>query len=129
MTENKIKAAVIGVGYLGKFHAEKYAASSKAHLVAVVDTDGTRAQEIASGVGAEALIDYHDLIGRVQCVSIAVPTRVHYQVASDFIAAGIDVLVEKPLGVSNEELEDLVRFAGTQPRDSGRAEVTCFVGD
>ncbi|HYA27331.1 MAG TPA: Gfo/Idh/MocA family oxidoreductase, partial [Acidobacteriota bacterium] len=55
--------------------------------------------------------DYHDLIGRVQCVSIAVPTRVHYQVASDFIAAGIDVLVEKPLTPDIGEARELVGAA------------------
>ncbi|HEX7228612.1 MAG TPA: Gfo/Idh/MocA family oxidoreductase, partial [Candidatus Binatia bacterium] len=80
----KIPAAVIGVGYLGKFHAEKYAASAKADLVAVVDQDSARAAQIGGDVGAVGLTDYRELFGRVQCVSIAVPTRVHHQVAKDF---------------------------------------------
>jgi len=107
----KIPAAVIGVGYLGKFHAEKYAASEKADLVAVVDEDSARAAEIGAGVGAVGLTDYRELFGRVQCVSIAVPTRVHHQVAKDFITAGIDVLVEKPLAANLDEAKDLVTLA------------------
>ncbi|HLN87051.1 MAG TPA: Gfo/Idh/MocA family oxidoreductase [Candidatus Limnocylindrales bacterium] len=111
MTENGIKVGVIGVGYLGKFHAEKYAASPKAQLVAVVDTDDARAQEIGASVGVEAMADYRALFGRVQCVSIAVPTRLHYQVARDFIAAGVDVLVEKPLTADIAEARELVEAA------------------
>ncbi len=107
----KIPAAVIGVGYLGKFHAEKYAASQKADLVAVVDQDSARAAEIGAVVGAVGLTDYRELFGRVQCVSIAVPTRVHHQVAKDFITAGIDVLVEKPLAANLDEAKDLVNLA------------------
>ena len=114
MAENGIKVGVIGVGYLGKFHAEKYAASLKAQLVAVADIDAARAKEIGASVGAEAVADYHALLGRVQCVSIAVPTRYHYQVARDFIEAGVDVLVEKPLTVDIAEARQLVEAASKQ---------------
>jgi len=111
MGDSTIKVGVVGVGYLGKFHAEKYAASAKARLIAVVDTDEARAKEIAAAVGVEAVTDYRALFGRVQCVSIAVPTRFHYQVARDFIAAGIDVLVEKPLTAEIGEARELVEAA------------------
>jgi predicted dehydrogenase len=111
LTQRRIRTGVIGVGYLGKFHAEKYAASPKAQLVAVADCDAARAQEIAAKVGAEGVSDYHELIGRVDCVSIAVPTRIHYQVANDFIAAGVDVLVEKPLTAEIGEARRLVELA------------------
>jgi predicted dehydrogenase len=111
MAENGIRVGVIGVGYLGKFHAEKYAASAKAQLVAVVDSDGARAQEIGAAVGAQALSDYRALFGRVQCVSIAVPTRFHYQVARDCIDAGLDLLVEKPLTADIDEARELVAAA------------------
>jgi predicted dehydrogenase len=114
MAENGIMVGVVGVGYLGKFHAEKYASSPKAQLVAVVDIDGARAQEIGASVGVEALNDYRALIGRVRCVSIAVPTRFHYQVARDFIAAGVDVLVEKPLTADIAEARELVEAAARQ---------------
>jgi len=111
MLEGSIAAAVVGVGYLGKFHAEKYAASEKVKLVAVVDADEKRANEIGASVGTEALTDYRSLFGRVQCVSIAVPTRFHYRVARDFIEAGIDVLVEKPLTADIAEARELVEAA------------------
>ena len=114
MAENAIAAGVVGVGYLGKFHAEKYAASAKAHLVGVVDIDQTRANEIAGTVGVPAFMDYRALFGRVQCVSVAVPTRFHYQVARDFIEAGIDVLVEKPLTADIAEARALVDAAGSR---------------
>ena len=111
MVEKAIPAGVVGVGYLGKFHAEKYAASPKAQLMGVVDIDPTRAQEIANLVGAPALTDYRELFGRVKCVSVAVPTRLHYQVARDFIEAGIDVLVEKPLTADIMQARELVETA------------------
>ena len=111
MAEDRVEAAVVGVGYLGKYHAEKYAASPKAKLVAVVDSDGARAKEIGAALGVEALTDYRALVGRVQCVSVAVPTRVHFQVARDLIEAGVDVLVEKPLTVDIAEARALVEAA------------------
>ena len=111
MAENKIASAVVGVGYLGRFHAEKYASSAKATLIGVVDIDEARATEIAASVGVEAFTDYRELFGRVRCVSIAVPTGFHYRVARDFIDAGIDVLVEKPLTADITEARELVRAA------------------
>jgi predicted dehydrogenase len=111
MLEDSITAAVIGVGYLGKFHADKYAASEKVKLVAVVDIDAKRANEVGDSVGVPALTDYRALFGQVQCVSIAVPTRFHYRVARDFIEAGIDVLVEKPLTADIAEARALVEAA------------------
>ena len=111
MAEGRVEAAVVGVGYLGKYHAEKYAASPKAKLVAVVDSDGARAKEIGAALGVEALTDYRALVGRVQCASVAVPTRVHFQVARDLIEAGVDVLVEKPLTVDIAEARALVDSA------------------
>jgi predicted dehydrogenase len=111
VVENKIASAVVGVGYLGRFHAEKYASSAKATLIGVVDIDEARATEIAASVGVEAFTDYRELFGRVRCVSIAVPTGFHYRVARDFIDAGIDVLVEKPLTADITEARELVRAA------------------
>jgi predicted dehydrogenase len=77
----------------------------------VVDTDEARACEIGELVGVPALTDYRELIGRIRCVSIAVPTRCHFSVARDFIDAGIDVLVEKPLATDPSEARDLVAAA------------------
>ena len=111
MGEDKVTVGVVGVGYLGKFHAEKYAVSAKARLVAVVDTDEVRAREVAQRYATEALTDYRSLFGRVQCVSVAVPTQLHHRVARDFIDAGIDVLVEKPMAVDLVQGRDLVETA------------------
>ena len=112
--DGKIGVAVVGVGYLGKFHAEKYAASEKARLIAVVDVDEARAREIADKFHTEAMHDYHQLFGRVQCVSVAAPTRLHHDIAREFLEQGIDVLVEKPLAMNLAEGQDLVQTAQTR---------------
>jgi len=106
-----LRTAVVGVGYVGRFHAEKYAAHGGAELVAVVDVDGERARAIAGELGVEALTDHHALAGRVDCASIAVPTNHHYEVARDLLAAGIDVLVEKPVTTTVDEAKGLVELA------------------
>jgi predicted dehydrogenase len=110
--QSKIAAAVVGVGYLGKFHAEKYADSEKATLVAVADIDKGRADAVASQLGVAAFSDYRELLGRIQCVSVAVPTRLHYEVASYFLKAGVDVLVEKPIASDIRQGRELVDLAG-----------------
>src|ERR1043166_196094 len=107
LNNGKIPVAVVGVGYLGKFHAEKYAASEKEQLVALVDVDQTKTQELAEKFHVEVARDYRQLFGRVQCVSIAVPTRLHHDIAREFLEQGIDVLVEKPLAADITEGRDL----------------------
>src|SRR5215831_16671232 len=107
----RIRAAVVGVGYLGRFHAEKYAAHPGAELVAVVDVDPDRARAVAGELGVEAAADHRALAGRIDCASIAVPTNHHYEVARDLLAAGVDVLVEKPLTTTVDEAKALVELA------------------
>jgi predicted dehydrogenase len=109
--EPRIDAAVVGVGYLGRYHAEKYAASRRARLAAVVDIDGERANEVARRLGTVALTDYRELFGRVRCASVVVPTASHFEIARGLIERGIDVLVEKPLAASVEEGRALVGLA------------------
>jgi len=111
-----LKCAVIGVGYLGKFHAEKYAALADCELVAVVDTDRQTAQAVAEKTGSQALTDYRELLGRVDAVSIVVPTSLHHRVARDFLAAGAHVLVEKPITVTVAEADELIRIAEERRR-------------
>jgi len=112
--QSKISTAVVGVGYLGKFHAEKYADSEKSTLVAVADIDKGRAESVARQLGVAAFSDYRELLGRVQCVSVAVPTRLHYEVASDLLKGGVDVLVEKPIASDIHQGRELVNLAGAQ---------------
>ena len=72
---SRLRAAVVGVGYLGRFHALKYAAHADVDLVAVVDVDADRCRAVATEVGAEALFDPPALVGRVDCVGVAVNTQ------------------------------------------------------
>ncbi len=108
---SKLKCAVIGTGYLGKFHAEKYAALDDCELVAVVDVNEQAAKEVASNKGAQALTDYSSLLGNVDAVSIVVPTSLHHSVSRDFLNAGTHVLVEKPITVTVEEADELIEIA------------------
>ena len=106
-----LRAGVVGVGYLGRFHAQKYATLPGVTLVAVVDTNHSRVTEIAAECHTTFLTDYHDLFGQVDCVSIAVPTQLHHIVAHDFLSHGIDVLVEKPMTATAAEGRGLVELA------------------
>jgi len=102
---------VVGVGYLGRFHALKYAAHRDADLVAVVDLDADRCRAVATEVGAEPIFDHRALIGRVDCVSVSVNTEHHHAVARDLLQAGIDVLVEKPITTTIAHGQELLELA------------------
>ncbi len=107
----KIRAGVIGVGYLGKFHAEKYAAADQAELVGVVDADSAQAGRVAAKTGSRAFPDYRELFGRVDAVSIAVPTPQHYKIARECLENNIDVLIEKPITQTLAEADELIGLA------------------
>jgi predicted dehydrogenase len=107
----KLKCAVIGAGYLGKFHAQKYASLPDCELVAVVDIDEAVANSVAANSGAMAYTDYKLILGEVDAVSIVVPTSYHHAVAKDFLAAGAHVLVEKPMTVTVAEADELIALA------------------
>ncbi len=107
----KIRAAVVGVGYLGKFHAEKYAAMDDVEFVGVSDTDAVQGRRIADQHGVRFFADYRELIGLVDAVSIVVPTQVHHALSRDFLNAGVDVLIEKPITAELEEADDLIALA------------------
>jgi len=110
MTE-PVKVGVIGVGYLGRFHAEKFAALPETDLVGVADLDRDRARQVAQAVGARDFGDYRDLLGQVAAVSVVVPTSQHFPVVRDCLAAGRQVLVEKPITASVAEADELVRLS------------------
>ena len=107
----KINVGVIGVGYLGRFHAQKYAAMEGVNLVGVADPDRQRAELIARETECRPFIDYQDLLTLVDAVSIVVPTIYHHQIAKDCIAGGIDLLVEKPFTTTLAEADELVAAA------------------
>ncbi|MGE4561255.1 MAG: Gfo/Idh/MocA family protein, partial [Desulfobulbus sp.] len=111
-----VKVGVIGVGYLGRFHAQKYAAMENVELVGVADADPERARLVASEVGARAYGDYRELLPQVEAVSIAVPTSLHHEVAKACLQAQVDVMVEKPITTTLGEADDLIALAKEQQR-------------
>ena len=106
-----LRIAVIGVGYMGRFHAQKLASCKGAKLHAVVDADAGRAQEVAREVGCTARTDFRDLLGEIDAAVVAVPTEQHYAVVRELLAAKVNVLVEKPLARSVKEADELVALA------------------
>jgi predicted dehydrogenase len=110
-SENRIKAAVVGVGHLGRHHARIYAELPGVQLVAVADTNQKRAEGIAQACHCKPCGDYRELIGRVDAVSVAAPTELHHEIAKEFLEAGVAVLVEKPMTKTLEEGERLVAIA------------------
>ena len=108
---DKIRAAVIGVGYLGRFHAQKYAQLPECELVAVVDGREEVRRAVAGEVGAQPLADYRGLLGKVDAVSVVTPTPAHFEIADAFLAAGAHVLVEKPITETPEQARALIAQA------------------
>ncbi len=113
---DKIKVGVIGVGYLGRFHAQKYAAMEDVHLVGVADASQGRAQLVADECATHPFTDYRELITQVDAVSIAVPTSLHHEVAKYCLLQGVDVMVEKPITTTLSEADDLIELARKQQR-------------
>jgi len=106
-----LRIAVIGVGHLGKHHARILASLPGVELVGVVDTNRPRADEIASAHHTQPLYDARELTGKVDAVTIAVPTETHLEMARNFLAAGVPVLVEKPMTRTIEEADQLIDLA------------------
>ncbi len=110
------RIAVIGAGYMGRFHAEKFAALTDAELVAVVDADAARAKAVADALGCEAATDHRAVLPRIDAACVAVPTALHHAVARDCLEAGVHVLVEKPLARTLEEADALMALAAAKGR-------------
>jgi predicted dehydrogenase len=107
----KLRVGVIGVGYLGQFHAEKYARMNGVELVGVVDIDKNRAETVAEKLNTTSYINHKALFGNVDAVSIAVPTPVHFVVAKDFLLNNIDIMIEKPITETTKEADELIYLA------------------
>jgi predicted dehydrogenase len=112
----KTRVAVVGVGYLGRFHAEKYAVEPEVELVGVVDIDAERAHQAAASFGCRAFSDAREIHGLVDCASVVVPTPLHRAIGTGLLEAGIDVLVEKPIAGTLKDARDLVRVAEERGR-------------
>ena len=113
---HKVRTAVIGVGYLGRFHAQKYAALPQSELIAVVDASAEHRAKVAAETGCRAVADYRDILGEVEAVSIATPTPLHYPIARECLERGVHVLVEKPITTTLDEARALVETAARTGR-------------
>jgi len=108
---SSLKVAVIGVGALGVHHARIYQQLPQTDLVAVVDIREDRAREVAAKYGCAAYTDFHDVLGKIQAVSLAVPTEQHACIGAECLKAGLDLLVEKPIASSLEQAGQLLEAA------------------
>jgi len=113
---SKINVGVIGTGYLGQFHVEKYARMPHVNLVGIVDSHKDRANEIAQKFETKAYTKYQDLFGQVDAVSIVVPTQLHYAISKDCLLNDIDVLIEKPITENISQADELIQIAEDKNR-------------
>ncbi len=107
----KTRVAVVGVGYLGRFHALIYSRMPEVELVGVVDAQPARAAAVAKEAGCAAFADAAALLGEIDAVSIVVPTTEHLNVARPFLQRGIHMLLEKPIAASQEQGRAIVDLA------------------
>lgn len=107
----KLRGAVVGVGYLGNFHAQKYQNNPNVELVGVCDAFPAQADKIATALGVKAYHNPQDLIGQVDLVTIAASTLSHYEIAKLFLNNGVHVNVEKPITATVPQAEELVALA------------------
>jgi predicted dehydrogenase len=106
-----IRTAVVGAGYLGRFHAQKYASEEGCRLAAVVDTRPEAREALAKELGTTAVADHRELLGKVDAVSVVTTTPAHFAIARDFLEAGAHVLVEKPITETVEQAQGLIDIA------------------
>lgn len=107
----KLKAGVVGVGYLGQFHAQKINAHAEAQLIGVCDYSFEQAQKVATSLNVQAFQKPEEMIGKVDYVHIAASTQAHFDLASLFLKNKIPVLVEKPIAATIEQAEKLCELA------------------
>jgi predicted dehydrogenase len=112
----KIKVGVVGMGHLGKYHLQKYLLMEEVDIAGVADVQKERAEKAAQTCPCPAFTDHRELLDRVDAVSIAVPTKSHYSIARDFLLAGKDVLLEKPMTDTLPEADELIRMAEEKGR-------------
>ena len=110
MSARRLRVGVVGLGQWGRHHARVFSSLPGVDLVGVVDRDEREAQAAATRHGTVAYGDHRDLVGKVDAVSIVVPTVLHYTVARDFVDAGVHVLLEKPMAATVDEARRLVEL-------------------
>ena len=110
-SKEKLRVGVVGTGYLGKFHAEKYARMDDVDLVGIVDINKSQAEKIAKKYSVKAYASHKDILDKVDAASIVVPTPAHFKVSRDFLKHNVDVLIEKPITTTIEEADELIGLA------------------
>lgn len=110
----ELRTAVVGVGYLGRFHAQKYAALPGSRLVAVADGREEARRAVAAELGVAAVADHRELLGQVDAVSVVTHTPAHHGIAADFLRAGVHVLVEKPITETVQQARELIDLAAAR---------------
>ncbi len=110
-TMRNIAVGVIGIGYLGKFHAEKYARMPDVDLVGIVDRNEERANSVAGRLNTTPFSSYKEIIGKVDAVSVVTQTPFHFDISRDFLRNGVDVLIEKPITTTLKEANALIELA------------------
>ncbi|MBU0480109.1 MAG: Gfo/Idh/MocA family oxidoreductase [Proteobacteria bacterium] len=112
----KVRVGVIGVGYLGKFHAQKYAAMDHVELCGVSDVDPKMAESVALANNTRPFTDYRSLLKEVDAVSVVVPTSLHHRIGKECLEAGVDVMLEKPMTTTVAEADELISIASERGR-------------
>ena len=110
-SRKKLRVGVVGTGYLGKFHAEKYARMDDVDLVGIADINKSQAEKIAKKYSVKAYASHKDILDKVDAASIVVPTPAHFKVSHDFLKHDVDVLIEKPMTTTIEEADELIGLA------------------
>lgn len=106
-----LRCAVVGVGYLGRFHAQKYQKTQGAELVGVCDANPSQAEKIGNELNVPYFSNPRDLLGKVDAVTVAAATQAHYEVCKMFLEAGVHVFVEKPITSTSAQGEELCKLA------------------
>ena len=102
MVNSKIRVGVIGLGYLGKFHFEKYRLNKSVNLTSIVDID-KKNLDLVDSTDIYKTTSFKDIIGKVDAVSIVTPTITHFSIAKYFLENKVHVLLEKPMTESVSE--------------------------
>lgn len=107
----KLRIGVVGVGRLGGFHTKVYSRLDNVKLIGVCDCNLEQALAVGKKYKTASFVDYEELFDKVDAVSIAVPTSLHYNIAKDFLRHGIHVLIEKPVTKTLSEADELIELA------------------
>lgn len=107
----KLRTAVVGVGYLGRFHAQKYAAIDKAELVGVYDLDQERSKAVANELKVKSFATIDELLKEVDAVTVATTTSSHFEICKQILSSSKHVHVEKPITVTSQQGRELCDLA------------------